>query len=341
MMASLRTALYAALNRAGLSRRALGRGLLGACFSALGGARAARALPRVVIGPPGEAAMRELFAHPEQWAETRRVVDALLHADHSFGKVGDAELRAWFVQMAGWGLGLELEVGAIKEWSATGRHTFELQRPNWERVRRLGGNCKSIAMDEPLLSTRRDWHKGDDYAMEETAEFVRLARETYPDLLIGDIEPYPSIPMADHTRWIAGLQAALAARGVRGLDFYRIDPDWIAFTQAKRGSWQEVKNIELFCRARKIPFSLIYWASDYPGKQKRNAASDATWYQGTMHEAADFAQTGLAPDQFVIESWVGAPSHAVPDSDPLSFTGAALALVRKFSSLPVAGIKHG
>jgi lycopene beta-cyclase len=38
---------------------------------------------------------------------------------------------------------------------------------------------------------------------------------------IGDIEPYPSIPLADHVAWIAALEKRLADLGVRGLDFYR------------------------------------------------------------------------------------------------------------------------
>ena len=285
-------------------------------------------LPGVILGPPNEAALRELFGHPDQWAETRRSIGGIIYADHNFQKIGDEDLRTWFSELRTWGLQLELAVGAIKEWSPTGSGTFEKERPFWDRVMRLGGPLVSIAMDEPLADARKLLHQSDQYALVQTIEFVRLVRASYSNILIGDIEPFPYISSMDHRSWITNLNQALAKSGVKGLDFYRVDPNWVTFDDS--GSWANVRGIHDFCRTSNIPFSLIYWASWYPRQQRLHAASDETWYLGLMKEGSGYSAGRVRPDQYVIESWVDAPSHALPDGDRLSFTGSALAFIRQF-----------
>ena len=159
-------------------------------------------------------------------------------------------------------------------------------------------------------------------------------RQQFPALLIGDIETYPSIPMEDHIKWITQLQARLAELGVRGLDFYRLDVDWVRFTVQGRGSWKEVKQPENACRARKLPFSLIYWASGYPSAAKLGVADDSTWYTSMMEQGYEYRRAGGAPDQYVIESWVGAPSHAVPETGDWTFTRSVRDFARKFVQAP-------
>lgn len=38
-----------------------------------------------------------------------------------------------------------------------------------------------------------------------------------------------------------------------------------------------------------------------------------------------------APDQYVIESWVGAPKRCLPETEPFSFTRSVLDFTRKFA----------
>src|SRR5437763_16940103 len=95
-------------------------------------------LVRVMIGPP-KMSLRELFEQPEQWREVRKYVGALIVADHNFKEIGDEELRRWFSELASWRMQLELAVGAIKQWSASGAGSFAKDRPTWDRIRALGG----------------------------------------------------------------------------------------------------------------------------------------------------------------------------------------------------------
>jgi hypothetical protein len=286
------------------------------------------ARPTVWMGPPSYddgRCFRELFQHPDQWRQTREVIDVLQYAAHALNRqFTDDELRRWFGLLDQWKLKFALEVGAVKPWGQTGAVTFEKQKPYWDRFQGLGAKLYAIAMDEPLLCCRAHLHKPDDYAVRETAEFIALVRRQFPQMLIGDIETYPSIPIADHFWWIEALQKALSEKKVRDLDFYRLDVNWANFIVQDRGAWPEVKKLERYCRERKLPFSMIYWASDQPMLKRLGLACDSTWYTSIIQQGYAYAMVQGSPEQYVIESWIEAPSRSLPESAPWTFTRSVL-----------------
>lgn len=289
--------------------------------------------PAVWIGPPGVEngkAIRALFERPDEWQQTRTLVDGLLTTGNTLKQFPDDDLRLWFGRLREWKLRLMLEVGAVKEWGQTGDVPFTQQSPAWDRFQKLGGAIYAIAMDEPLLCARKKINKTDEYAVEETVRFMALVRERYPDLLIGDIETYPSIPLADHYKWIDNLNRRLREKHVRELDFYRLDVKWINFTVQQWGGWNEVKELEQYCRSRRLPFSLIYWPADLPALKRIGRAGDSTWYISIMRQAQDYAVIGGAPDEYVIESWVGEPAETVPESKDWTLTRSVRDLVERF-----------
>jgi len=289
--------------------------------------------PTLAMYPPSQdhaRCFRELFDQPEAWAGTRRVVDSIGFADHVLNReFKDEELRKMFAHLGEWGLKLELEVGAVKEWGPTGERAFNAQIPMWDRFQRLGATIHAIALDEPLICTRNRLKQPDEYAVAETASFIARVRERYPAILIGDIEPCPSIPVADHIKWLEALQGRLAEMKVRGLDFYRLDVDWVHFIRGN-GSWLETRKVEQYCRSKRIPFSLIYWAAGYPALDRMGLADAETWYISVMQQGYDYALAGGAPDQYVIESWIPAPPRAVPETDRTAFACSVLDFSRRF-----------
>ncbi|HPA18831.1 MAG TPA: hypothetical protein PLU30_13865 [Verrucomicrobiae bacterium] len=302
--------------------------------AATAGASADGSRPEVWMAPPGVdngRCFRDLFEKPDAWKETRSLIDVVMYTDLNLKRhFTDEDLRKWFAQLAEWKLRLAMEVGAIKPWGLTGEKTFSREKPNWERLQGLGANLYAIAMDEPFLCCREHIHKPDDYAVQETASYIALVRKHYPQLLIGDIETFPSIPVADHVWWIDALNKRLAELGVRGLDFYRLDVNWANFIVQDKGSWPDVRKVEQFCRSKKMPFSLIYWASGQPLLKKIGLADESTWYISIMHQGHAYAMAQGKPDQYVIESWIGEPPRCVPETDEWTFTRSARDFCRTF-----------
>lgn len=290
-------------------------------------------VPLLVMYPPGQdngRCFRALFERPEEWRQTRALVNALGYADHVLNRqFTDADLRAWLPKLGEWGLKLELEVGAVKEWGPTGEATFKAESPLWDRFQRLGGSIYSLAMDEPLCCVRNSLKKPDSYAVQETASFIALVRERYPQILVGDVEPCPFLSNADVMAWVDALQSRLAEMKVRGLDFLRLDVDWLHYVRGNR-AWPDIKALEQFCRSRGVPFSLIYWAADYPELARRGLADDSTWYVSVMRQGNDYANVEGKPDQYVIESWIAAPSMSVPETGSWTFTRSVLDFARRF-----------
>jgi hypothetical protein len=290
--------------------------------------------PRTVMGSPAKY-FYQFFENPDEWKETRANISAVLVADHALNSMySDEQLSKWLPQLKVWGLELELEVGAIKEWGITADATLKRQKPFWDRFQRLGGKIASLAMDEPLVAVRSHLkregiNKPDEYAVEETAKFIAQVRADYPDVRIGDVEGYPSIPAKDHMWWIDALQGKLKEMGVRGLDFYRLDVDWHNFDASGKGSWKEVLEIEKFCRSRNIPSSNIYWAANYPSLKRLGMADDTAWYVGVLSQGYRYASAGGKPDEFVVQSWVKAPSVMTPDSEYFTFSSSVRDFVRK------------
>jgi len=311
---------------------------VGVMFCASAGvalAQAAKARPEVWMGPPSYdngRFVRELFEKPEAWKETRSLIDVFFCADLSLQKLftNDDELRRWFGQLNDWKLKFAMEVGAIKPWGLTGEKCFNAEKPIWERAQRLGANLYAIAMDEPFPCCREHIKKPDDYAVQETANYIALVRKHFPEMRIGDIETYPSIPVADHIWWIEALQKKLAEMGVRGLDFYRLDVNWSNFTVFDRGSWPEMKKLERYCRSKKIPFSMVYWASGQPLLNRMKLADASTWYIEIMYQGYAYAMCQGAPDQYVIESWIEAPPRCLPENEEGTFTRSVRDFVKTF-----------
>ena len=91
-----------------------------------------------------------------------------------------------------------------------------------------------------------------------------------------------------------------------------------------------MQKLEEHCRKRKLPFSLIYWASEQHALARMGLADDSTSYVSIMQQGYDYAVLRGRPDQYVIESWLEAPSKSTPESEQWTFTRSVLDFTRKF-----------
>ena len=297
---------------------------------------ATKKIPEFVLGPPSfenGRAFRELADHPEQWEKVREKMGALLYADHRIQEQfpDDAELTAIFRKYREIGVTLQMNVGAVKPWGKTGKECFDKQKPKWERFLRCGAVIDGIAIDEPYTCCKAHIEKDFDDAVEETAEFIGMVRKDYPDWVIGVIECYPYFSAEELIRWVDVLEDRLKQKGTRGLDFFCVDTNWMHFVHdTGKGNWRGLKQVENHCRAKKLPFSVIYWSAAYPFLESKREVDDAAWYAGVMQMAYDYATVDGRPDQIVVQSWVNGPKKIIPESESYTFTRSALDVAERF-----------
>jgi len=279
------------------------------------------------VGQHGELA-DQLLEHPESWKETRSVIRGMGFADHVLNRnLTDPQLKALFAFLRQEQIELDLEVGAVKPWGVTGEDTFRKERKMWDRFIADGAEIHGIAMDEPVTATLNALHKPLSYAVEETARFVALVRENYPRFVVGDIEGHP---WSDKERLLTfwdGLNARLEERGIRRIDYVRLDVDWMHFvhhTAQGRLGWQGVREIEIECHKRHLPFSLIYWAANYGELNRAHQLSDLTWDRAILEQARWYSAIHGSPDQYVIENWVPIPADNLPETKPGTFMQSVL-----------------
>ncbi len=294
------------------------------------------AKPTLWAMPPnvnGGAPLRELFESPAAWRQARSRIVGIGYADHAFAEFSDAELRRWFAQAKLWNLKIAMEVGAVKPWGTTGDVAFAKSRPNWNRFLADGAEIDTIALDEPLTTTIGTLHQPIAYAVEQTANYIALVRKTYPAWKIGDIEPYPYIHTPQLLTFIDALQARLKQMNVRGLDFVRLDVDWMNFVPGNvngRDGWRGVKSLELEIRRRGLPFSLIYWGANIPAATAKGQLTPMIWETAILGQGAAYEAVGGRPDEYVIEDWVKWPLHSVPEDAPGTFMHSVDAFGSRF-----------
>lgn len=304
-------------------------------------------LPKFILGPPGldeSRAIRELAKHPEQWEHCRRFVEAILCADHVLHRhfKDDQELRELFAAFRKMNIPFQLEVGAVKPWGKTGAEAFQKQQATWQRFLSLDATIHGLAMDEPLncCDTHLKMENALEYAATETAEFIALVRAKYPDWTIGDIEGFPALTANQVITWIDRLEEKLKAKNVRGLDFMRLDVDWMHFVHnTGKGSWADLKRIENHCRTKNIAFSLVYWDAGYNALSKRGYDDDLMWYVGCLQMMYDYIAVGGNPDQVVVQSWNNCPKTFIPDNAPFTFTRCAADIAERLLNKPTVPAK--
>ena len=327
-------------NQIALTRRDL---LLAGAAVALLGARS-RAEPTFWIMPPpwpgNGQCLWELVTREREWEQARKLISRIGNWPWILNQYySDEQLREIFARLRSWEIGWGLEVPVYKGagWGYDGKPldaagAFEQQS---KFARRFSAarmpTPKWFAFDEPIYAARHAAPKYDDAAarlrhgVDETVKFIQLIREAYPGAELGDIEPYPALTVDELTDSLTSIQSRCREAKLPGLDFFRLDVDWSLFASGQ-GSWEDVLRIESYCQRQGLRFSMIYWAANEPSLGPEQKSDPLNWRSGVLRQAAEYGVVGGRPDEIVLESWLHVPQHAVPESDPSTFTASVLAL---------------
>ncbi len=312
--------------------------------------------PEIVVMPPpwtgNGRCLRDMLRCENEWSKLRGSIQSIGYWPWLLNvHFNDDQIRELFSQLKRWNLKIGFEVPVLKAANWGGDSLPLQSRQAFEQLQRFTARFKKLGMeevswfsfDEPLYAARHVISSQSTpeqrlaLGISETAQFIAMTRQAYPASRVGDIEPFPALTFDEISSSIRGVQEKCAAQQVRGLDFLRLDVDWDRMERNREGSWADVMRIESFCRANGIAFGLIYWSADQPRLAAAGQSSDRLWRSGIMRQWREYAAAGGSPDQIILESWLHVPERAVPESDPDTFTGAALEFLR--SNVPDSSAK--
>ncbi len=267
----------------------------------------------VWFGPNfGSRDYAELFTKPEQWRLARGKVNVFKFDQQSVLEqpcviCGDNILHTFvnvnaFRKLNDWGITTALTVGAVKEWGCTGTEEFRAANVAIQNVQANGGVVTFLDMDEPF--------KGGNYAppdskpcgytMEQTADatsrFIKQIKAAYPNLLVGDTEPYPLFSVAELEQWTLALEAT----GVTPA-YLHLDVDMVWARERRLDVAGDLRALSRFFQERRIPFGVIF-ISDWTA-----AGSDRAYFDSTMAWVRTVNAAIGKPQHVIFNSWQAEP----------------------------------
>ena len=271
----------------------------------------------------------EMFYQPEKWAEARKYVDVfqmydwrMLLLPNCFDRrnpekiLKPSDIDAIVSSLKKWDIDICFESGSLKEWGHTADKTYKQLKETIDLFESHGGKIKYIVMDQPYWAGLS--HIGTfnmQQSLDVSIEYINLIKAHDPDIIVGDTEPYPAIPLADLKAWIIAFKEQTGHEfPFFHIDTNRADPAYDVW---------DVKELQRFCRERGIRFGVQYTDTFY------NSQTDFQFYRRTIDYATGITAIMGLPDNAIIQSWEPMPSHALPDNANYSF----MQLVRDFASV--------
>ncbi len=267
----------------------------------------------VWFGPNfGSRDYAELFAKPEQWRLARGKTNVFKFDQQSVLEnpcaiCGDNILHTFvnvnaFRKLNDWGITTALTVGAVKEWGCTGTEEFRAANVAIQNVQANGGVVTFLDMDEPFMGGNYapPGSKRCGYTMEQTADatsrFIKQIKTAYPNLLVGDTEPYPLFSVAELEQWTLALEAT----GVTPA-YLHLDVDMVWARERRLDVAGDLRALSRFFQERRIPFGVIF-ISDWTA-----AGSDRAYFDSTMAWVRTVNAAIGKPQHVIFNSWQAEP----------------------------------
>ena len=283
----------------------------------------------------------DLFTKPEEWSVARSRIDVFKFytqnvLEYPCAICGENTLSTFvdvqaFQKLTEWGIAISVEVGAVKEWGCTGEEELRVAKETIHNIQANAGTVAILDMDEPYIGGELVANgKTCGFTMEQsadvTSEFIRLVKAAYPNILVGDTEPYPYFSVAELEQWIV----ALEERGIT-LAHFHLDVD---IENVRVNRWDVVADLQAlshFFQEHRIPFGVIF-TSNWTA-----AGSDRAYFDSTMEWVRTVKAAIGKPQHVIFQSWQGDPAdrehrgpHEVPinlpENDPSSYSHTRLIL---------------
>jgi hypothetical protein len=176
------------------------------------------------------------------------------------------------------------------------------------KLKRAGATLQYIAMDEPLwfghyYNEKNACHSSIDNVVARIAANIREYQKVFPNVIVGDGEPFPSITaqphwQSDYRQWLQTFKAVIG----KPLSFTAIDINW------GHKEWPEsVRAFASFARDARMPIGVIYNAAP-----PNNTMTNEQWLNDAQRNFTYIErELGVVPSWAVFSSWVKFPGRVL------------------------------
>ena len=269
-------------------------------------------------GKPGLDEILKLFTDDDGWKNARSHINVFQIYTHSIHSLPDDELRSIFQYLERHHIDLALEYGMLSSDSNCGIGVEGFQPAKMPtliatKIKRLGGELKYVAMDEPVFYARyyngaRACHWSIDEIAQSAASNVTQFKTVFPNVMVGQIEPVSAMIGRD---WRADLSDWFRSyRAVTGMPvaFFHFDMVW-------RGPFIETTRQAVgLLRSQNIPFGVIF-------NSIGDVKSDQEWSDSATANIKIYFSAQLPrPFDVIVQSWHPNPTRVLPETDPQALT---------------------
>jgi hypothetical protein len=206
-------------------------------------------------------------------------------------------------------------VGFEKEHCGKGVESFtdpSGQAQLARKIKNAGGELAYVSMDEPLFNGRyysgaNACHDSIQTVAARAAAIMREYQKIFPDVVIGDTEPFPALTklphwQSDYKQWLEAFNQAVG----KPITYLNIDINWPEDNWRWQQSLQEAVR---FARENHLQVGIIYNAAFPEG-----ARSDEQWLSRAVDNVTQIEnRLHIVPDKALFESWAWFPKHSVSE----------------------------
>jgi hypothetical protein len=274
--------------------------------------------------------LRETCLNPGAWPTGWSRMTAFGNAFEFWAAwTSDSEVSECFANLRAAGKELVIGAGVLKAHCTTAQACWNGEEPTFTRLAGLNPPPLTFVLDEPL--TGSEDYADYAYAVDQTAEWIALARAQYPTAKIMVQEAYPHQVATELTPYFIDVNTEAISRTGWGIQSAIIDHDWNL-----GGTFLELWGMQENIQANGMAFGVIFW----------DASPSMDWYDGLMFQGEwyqGWRLSGLSPDLYEINNWTGLPSTTLGETsaDYKSFTNSVRDFVQRFlplASLPSNGL---
>jgi hypothetical protein len=295
-------------------------------------AQAQQDLPRLLVFPTQHHAnepepLRETCLNPGAWPTGWSRMSSFGNSSQYWAAwTNDVEVSQCFANLRAAGKELVIEAGVLKEPGncTTAQACWNNVEPTLTRLAGLNPPPLTLALDEPL--TGSEAYASYAYAVDQTGEWITVARAQFPNVKIILHEAHPYQSASTLKAFFRDVNNEAINRTGWGIQYASIDHDWNG-----GGTFDDLIGMQDDVRGNGIGFMVIFWG----------ASPWMDWYDGLMYQGEWYQRWrmfGLSPDLYGILNWTGSPYTTIGETsaDYRSFTNSIRDFVQRF--LPVASL---